>query len=355
MPASIFGDRFVGVRAPAWHGLGTVLPEPIPALEAVRTYGMDYSIRKCPLAYDWNGVPLPTGDVALVREPVASDNQPRVLGHAGPDYGLLQNTEVAELLDRYLTPTLPLETVGALGQGETIFFALDAGTDDILPNVKKSTEQVRSFFLLTDTRTGGRALQIAYTPVRVVCGNTLISGLSAATVKWSVVHDKAFRQNVEDQAHILGSLEAARKNVLAAMRKMALTKIVDDQVDAILKAAYPHSDPPGWVKRIKSLEELGVKVDAPEQVARLDRTVRDVTVWNESRDELRASARELFTKLNDEHPAIARTSWAAYNAVVECEDYRVGRRDEVVTAASAVFGDRAKAKAAAFKVAASFN
>ena len=27
MPASIFGDRFVGFKEPAWHGLGKVFTE----------------------------------------------------------------------------------------------------------------------------------------------------------------------------------------------------------------------------------------------------------------------------------------------------------------------------------------
>ena len=35
MPASIFGDRFVGFREPAWHGIGTTFTDHITVSEAV--------------------------------------------------------------------------------------------------------------------------------------------------------------------------------------------------------------------------------------------------------------------------------------------------------------------------------
>ena len=46
MPASIFGDRFVGFRQPAWHGLGEVFTDRINVSEAVARAKVGFEIHK---------------------------------------------------------------------------------------------------------------------------------------------------------------------------------------------------------------------------------------------------------------------------------------------------------------------
>ena len=46
MPASIFGERFVGFRQPAWHGLGTVFEDRITVSEAVSRANLGFEIHK---------------------------------------------------------------------------------------------------------------------------------------------------------------------------------------------------------------------------------------------------------------------------------------------------------------------
>lgn len=36
MTANLFGERFLGNREPAWHGLGMVFTESLTAVEAIR-------------------------------------------------------------------------------------------------------------------------------------------------------------------------------------------------------------------------------------------------------------------------------------------------------------------------------
>lgn len=343
MAHNLFGERFASLRQPAWHALGTVFQDPMTAVEAVGLANLNYKIEKSPLFINYNGVQVPTGEVALVREPTPDDNQPRILGSAGPDYGLLNNIDLAHILDANLTKIMPVETVGALGFGERIFFALNAGEDEIVPG-----ENLKGYFLITDARTGRSALQIAFTPVRVVCQNTLVSGLSKATVSWSLMHSATLSDDVKSQTKIIAQLALAKEQTLSTMRKMATTTMVAAQVDDILKAAYPEPVMPKMVRMIKSLNEVGVILEAPEQIS-MDKKIKLAQELAGRVESYRDGARFLFTKFNDEFPNVANTAWAVVNAVVECADYREGRDS---SPASALFGTRAEEKIQAFRKAA---
>ena len=95
----IFGERFLGVRKPAWHKIGKVIPEPVPVKEALVLADLDYEVTKAPLSA-W----LPGGTVGLDKwyaTVIANDQDLResnVLGIVSKDYVVLQNRELAELL-----------------------------------------------------------------------------------------------------------------------------------------------------------------------------------------------------------------------------------------------------------------
>ena len=62
---------------------------------------------------------------------------------------------------------------------------------------------------------------------------------------------------------------------------------------------------------------------------------------------IRKGAWERFQFFNDKNPALANTPWAAWQAVVETEDFRRGKSNS----ATAIFGQRAEAKSRAFNTA----
>ena len=75
-----------------------------------------------------------------------------------------------------ISEKFPVETVGAIGQGEKIFVSLDAGGSKI------AGEDHELYWLITDHRDGTGAMTMAFTPVRVVCQITLITGLRNSKV-----------------------------------------------------------------------------------------------------------------------------------------------------------------------------
>ena len=68
MPASLFGERFLG-RKPAWHRLGTVMDtQGMSATEAMRIADIGFPITKVPTYAELpNGDLIQTNQYAVVR------------------------------------------------------------------------------------------------------------------------------------------------------------------------------------------------------------------------------------------------------------------------------------------------
>ena len=123
MPASIFGERFYGHRTPAWHGIGTVMDENLIATEAMLVANIEFPIHKWAMfAQNPETMELvPSNQYAVVRDATADDPETRILSTVGEQWTPLQATDLARMLDP-ISERYPVETVGALGNGEKIFF-----------------------------------------------------------------------------------------------------------------------------------------------------------------------------------------------------------------------------------------
>lgn len=348
MSANIFGSRFLGARNPAWHGLGTVIDDPITAHEAVARCGLDYNVVKLPLT---GHVETPFGTqlvqvpdkVMIVREPTVDDPEYRYFGVASPDYGIIQNSEVAAALDR-LTTEWPVETVGALGKGETIFFTLDCGLVDV------HGEQIHEYFLVTDTKDGGTSLKIAYTPVRVVCQNTLVSGLKQSVISASLDHRASIGGDFNFRVGLVEQMNKAKNETKVVFELLASASLGDTGLEYILERAYPLPNKP---KKVQLLESQFTEADITALGALYTEASEANALWEyyiERAKGFRLAAKSLYENICAEYPDVSGTPWAAYNAVVESADFRRGADDTSISA-SALFGPRAQEKIRAFKAA----
>jgi len=339
----IFGQRFLGNRQPAWHGLGRVFTDPMTATDAVRQAGADFQVIKLPLtvnAPDGYTIELPE-KVALMREPVADDNQYRLLGTAGPDYAVIQNTEIARVLDG-LTEEWPVETVGVLGKGETLFISLKAGRSEI------AGDEVEDYFLVTDTKDGGTTLRILYTPVRVVCQNTLVAGIRAASTSAQLGHRQGLEAEYNFRVNLMAQLRRSQDEVKAKLTHLAAMRLAEQQVNDILATVYPEPTVPQKAALLSEMEDAGQTHRFSADVLAKLQTVRERHEYASERVQaFRNAAEELYIRFNDEHPRNANTGWALYNAVVESADYRNGSSGDNISK-SAVFGNRAAEKSRAY-------
>ena len=342
MPASIFGERFFGRREPAWHGLGTVMDADLKATEAMQVAKIAFPITKWPMWAEnpTDGSLIETNTWAVVRDPTPDDNQHRVLSTVGKEWTPLQAWELAEMLDP-ISEQYPVETVGALGNGEKIFFTLDAGDSKI------AGEDHRLYYLVTDHRDGAGALQIAFTPVRVVCQNTLTVGLSSAKVSASLTHHSTIKADAQWYTSLFSQMLNAKETVTATMNQLAdVGPVEKDDISKIVHAAYRDASRPRKLSLSRDIKPEDVPANVWSKL--LNDKKEWVGEWEKRKnrvEKIREAAWERFDVFNQQFPRLAMTPWAGWQAVVETEDYRRGHSD---AGGSIIFGDRAEAKARAF-------
>lgn len=342
MTANIFGDRFAANREPAWHGLGTVFTEPKTMSEAVKLANMEYEVHEFPYHFvtEMGTFDVP-GRKVLVREATTDDPQARFFGEVGSNYSVIQNTDLARRLDP-LTDRWPVETVGAIDSGKGVFFALDAGS----MNVKG--EEISNYFLVYDSKGGGSTLSISFTPVRVVCQNTLVVGLKSATTSIHMRHYETLRDDMDFYVKLFGDMQSQVDDVQSKFNLLASTNINEADLQKIIEAAYPMPNRPQKKDIVDNLgaEELGKKATA----AVLERFLSAASAYDESVASVEEVHKEVTSRFNSFPQAdVAGTAWAAWNVVVEVEDYRKGGNKQY----GALFGGRAKNKQKAFDAAVS--
>lgn len=339
MAHNLFGERFLSRDVPAWHNLGTVVTEDITAEDAVTQARLDYGISKVPAL----AMVGPNEFVAvpetfhLMRQPTDDDPQWVPFGTVGADYDVLQNSQIAQIVDILVAGAgWRLETVGALGKGETIFFAVDAGDAEI------AGEPIKQYFLMTDKRDGGSALQLVATPVRVVCQNTLSLALRGQNTSVKLRHQLGLFAETAWRVETIKQAKESGRSVVDALSDLAKIEVSVEQFDELLDQLLPRVAPS------KSVELAG---SANEQLAL---RAKRAQYHHQRKTEVRAEAKETmrlgFERLNDQFPQIAGTGWAAFNAVTEFTDHAARARTDEVRDRSTLFGDGLQLRTKAYEL-----
>lgn len=347
MAANIWDSRFLSRATPAWHSLGETfaLDEVITVEEAFIRAKLDYLVETRP-AYFHTGkkfVQIP-GMNAVVRQPQHDKQDPVVFGTCSDKYDVVTNMEVARILDQGASE-LPIETCGALGEGETVFVALRGDAYAI-----RGTDEIKDYLVCEINHTPGKVNRAFYTPVRTVCQNTLSLGRGMATIRLDIPHVSDPAALLAFGVDIVRSIRTAREETKAVFEAMAKTKIGDDALERILEAAYPYPARPRLAGMLdgRTAEELVLL--AQKNQAQYDRVVKSSTTWEfqkSRRDRWREGARESYARFNDQFPKMARTVWAGYNAVTELSDWRSAFPYD--QAQAVLFGDRAQEKMRGFE------
>lgn len=323
MSHSIFGQRFLSHREPAWHGLGMVTEELVGAREAFQRLGaydviLD-EVRTVQLGLDMR-------QRAIVRTPTTDDDQHRVFGIVSPDYTLIKPDDFCRIWDEHVAQ--PVETIGALGLGSTLFISTR------LPNFGVRGDEVESYMVAVSPMTGGDAADVRVTPVRVVCRNTLIASGEAATEVYRIVHDSTALERMARWLSDIYLRALDRAEALAeAFDVMSRHRITTTELFTTVNYCYP-------------LPRAARRDAPPEVIARREGGVEGSRRVIAQR---RADAVELFNGRGTgiELPAAAGTAWGLYNSVAEVENYRRGRGNNSI-ARGILFGDRAKTMGRAF-------
>ena len=156
-----------------WHGLGVSVPNDLSPAQMLEKAGLDWKVQKIPAFADIDGQKTNVGWSALVR---STDRE--VLSVVSNDWNPVQNHEAFEFFHEYCAAgDMEMNTAGSLRGGQIVW---------ALARIKESFElfkgdQVDSYLLFTNPHKFGQCIDVRFTPIRVVCNNTLTLSLSSTT------------------------------------------------------------------------------------------------------------------------------------------------------------------------------
>jgi phage/plasmid-like protein (TIGR03299 family) len=161
-----------------WHGLGTKLEGPATAQEAISAAKLDWPVIKIPLYAGGDGERkhrVPDRFAIVPAHRWGREDCP-AFGIVGNDYTPLQNHEAFDFFDSIVGEKAAIyHTAGALGDGERIWILARLPTD-----IHVAGDAVNKYLLLSNTHDGNNSVQAKFTPIRVVCENTLTMAWDAA-------------------------------------------------------------------------------------------------------------------------------------------------------------------------------
>jgi phage/plasmid-like protein (TIGR03299 family) len=217
-----------------WHGLGTKVESDISIDEMIKVAGLDWRVVKVPSYATFNDEQIYSGHDMLIRE---SDGQP--LDMVKQNWIPVQNADAFEFFREFCDAgDMEMHTAGSLQDGKRVW-CLAKVKDDFTIN---GQDKVDSYLLLTNPHMYGRAVDIRFTPIRVVCNNTLTLSLGQqAEYQVSLSHKKAF--DPEEAKMLLG----LAKDKMAKYKDMAeflsSKRYTDESLRNYFVEVFPNQNP----------------------------------------------------------------------------------------------------------------
>lgn len=282
-----------------WHGLGQELTGNPTVAEAITAGGLDWEVELVPLVTADKSQAAPARAVRRV-----GDEQ--VLGVVGRGYHALQNRTAFQFFQPFLDAGLAtLHTGGSLSGGRKVWLLARIECEPLAVG----TDEVRKFVLLSNSHDGTTSVRVGFTPIRVVCANTL--SLADGGAGGRLIRVRHTRQ-------LQGNLDALREVMDLADREFAATA---EQFRFLAGRDISRADLDKYVRRV-----FGITAETP----------------NGQQRQILGTVERLFETGRGSDLATAKgTWWGAYNAVTEFLTYERGRGQDT-RLNSLWFGDSAR-------------
>ncbi len=287
-------EQMMYVGETPWHKLGNRFIVPPSLDEAIVAAGLDWKVTTEPVQTT-AGETLPA--LATRR---SSDG--RILGVVGPNYTPLQNIDAFKFFSPFIEGgDAAIETAGSLRQGQRVFILAKLKLDPV--EVVKG-DAVQKYVLLSNSHDGTLAVRVGFTPIRVVCANTMaMAHDSSASKLIRVRHTKNLVTNLEDIRDTMNLANAEFEATAQQYRLLASKDINQKDLEKYVKLVFNTN---------KKLVEAEGNVD------------------NLNNKRILNAVQPLFENgRGNDMVGVKGTLWGAYNAVSEYLQYYRGDDTQV--------------------------
>jgi phage/plasmid-like protein (TIGR03299 family) len=282
-------EQMMFVGKTPWHGLGNQLDEAPTVSEAITAAGLDWEVGLKDL-FTQEGTPVPAR--ATYRK---SDDS--ILGVVGPRYTPLQNSDAFDWFQPFLDAgECQLHTAGSLHSGQKVWVLAQLNRDN--SEIVKGDE-VGKFILLSNSHDGTTAIRVGYTPIRVVCANTMamahskVSGSQLIRIR----HTRSSKTNLENVRDIMDNINVQFEATAEQFKFLASKNFNQGDIRRYVKVMLDIDGTPDDQIKTRTrniMDEILTLVEGPKQSA----------------------------------TGVRGTWWAAYNGYNEYLNYNKGRTED---------------------------
>lgn len=205
-----------------WHGLGVKVPADLTPDQILEKAGLNWNVEKVPAYAEIAGKQVSIGQSALVR-----DRDNKILDVVSNDWNPVQNQEAFDFFNEFVAAgDMEMHTAGSLKGGQIVWG---------LARVKESFElfkgdRIDSYLLFSNFHKYGFSTDVRFTPIRVVCNNTLSLSLNSKVERMAKIsHRKIFKpeavkemlgiatdklEKYKEMAQFLGSKRAKDEDIV---------------------------------------------------------------------------------------------------------------------------------------------
>ncbi|MEI7911892.1 MAG: DUF932 domain-containing protein [Verrucomicrobiota bacterium] len=310
-----------------WHGLGTRLETaPKTAEEAIKAAHLDWRVGLKPIFAGGEKAFYNIPDrQAVVRLDKWGQEDCPIYGLVGPGYVPLQNLDAFKFFDPVVeSGAVNYETAGSLGKGERVW-VLAKVTGPNGPMKIKGKDLVEKYLLLSNGHDGRTAVQVRFTPVRVVCQNTLSFALAGDRDMFKVYHDPSIHRRLDDAQEKIKTVLGHYENIEKRFQEFAGFDMTKGRLDLYVGGVFP---------------------DPTRKKGQSDRSFEEAKAKSLV---FRTESARLFEEgKGNSESGIRGTLWAAYNGVTELVDHHWNYKSPWQRMNSICFGEGERLKHRAF-------
>lgn len=223
------------------------------------------------------------------------------LGLVKDRYTIVQNTEAFSFFDKAIGKDKAIwQTAGFFGNGERVFVSAK------LPNnILVNGDPVENYLVFTTSHDGSCGVKILFTPIRVICENTLNAAIHQASNYVSFRHTNSVHANINIADEILGICRNTTFDLNDKYNMMYKTSMTDEQAQQVF-ANIIFTD-----KEIANITLTGHTV---QQIIMRDwRAIQDSEISTKKVNAICEMNHYYFTGIGQRQ--ILGTAWGVMNAV----------------------------------------
>ncbi|GAB1644346.1 DUF932 domain-containing protein [Krasilnikovia sp. MM14-A1259] len=311
---------FASAKLSAWHRLGQITDGCMTAEDVMsKAWLGGWEVRKIRLEgmeitdEGVTKVDCPDKFMTVRTNPVTGATE--YLGIVGDEYNVVQNEQVAEMLNLLVDESgAHLETAGSMRGGKRVFVTMKLPTAMEIAGV----DRLDLYLAATTAHDGTASLRVDATPVRIVCANTQRMAYARSEGSYTFRHTSNIGAKISDAREALGLMWKHFGDWQTEAEKMINESLTMGEFEKVVAQLWPVEDDASDAARN----------NAKQRASALRYLVRDAPTQK----------------------AIKGTRWAGYQAIVEFVDHLDKASTPEVRARRAVTGKGVELKARAFEL-----